>query len=166
VERIGRGVFAHVRREETTVRLYLIGEIEGLPLHVAVETTAELADAFGRVLGYRFVTRPELEHLPGGLDALQAWDGKDDQTFRRHTRWLQETLDAEERSFDVMTPAEREEWLRPRLLDAGRLPAEIETLMRERRRKGFRVLSSEGTGGATGQPDSGGGDAGDSRQSK
>jgi len=125
------------------VRLYLIGEIDGLPLHVAVETTPELADAFGRVHGYRFVTRPELERLPGGREALDAWGREDDHAFRAHTRRLQETIDDEERGFDRMTPSEREAWLRPRLLDAGRNPLEVETMMRERRRKGFRLVAGD-----------------------
>lgn len=122
------------------MRLYLIGEFIDLPLHVVVETSAELADAFGHVTGYRFVTRPELEALPGGEAALAAWYGGDDHVFREHTRHLQEAIDAEEVEFDRMSPAEREAWLRPILLDAGHSAPEVERLMRERRRRGFRVI--------------------------
>jgi hypothetical protein len=126
------------------MRLFLIGEFEDLPLHIAVETTPELTDAFGRVHGYRFVTDAELVRLPGGREALRAWDGGDDGVFREHTRRLQETVDAEETNFDDMAPAEREAWLRPRLLDAGHHPEEVERMMRERRRKGFRVIDADG----------------------
>jgi len=122
------------------VRLYLIGEFTDLPLHVVVETAAELADAFGHVHGYRFVTLPELEALAGGRDALAAWNAGDDEIFREHTRHLQEAIDAEEAAFDEMTPAEREAWLRPRLLDAGHNPREVERLMRDRRRRGLRII--------------------------
>ena len=122
------------------MRLYLIGEFADLPLHVAVETTAELADAFGRVHGYRFVTPPELMTMPGGPEALEAWHAGDDRAFREHTRHLQEAIDAEEDEFDRMTPADREAWLRPRLLDAGHDPGEVERLMRDRRRRGLRVV--------------------------
>jgi hypothetical protein len=128
------------------VRLFLIGEHDDLPLHVAAETTPELADAFGRVDGYRFVTSAELVRLPGGREALRAWDVGDDSVFREHTRLLQETIDAEETTFDEMAPTEREAWLRPRLLDAGHHPAEVERLIRERRRKGFRVVDADGSG--------------------
>jgi hypothetical protein len=129
------------------MRLFLIGEFEDLPVHVAAETTTELADAFGRVDGYRFVTYAELEHLPGGREALRAWDIGDDAIFREHTRLLQETIDAEETTFDDMPAAEREAWLRPRLLDAGHHPEEVERMMRERRRKGFRVVDADGSTG-------------------
>jgi hypothetical protein len=122
------------------MRLFLIGELEELPIHVALETTAELADAFGRVHGYRFVTRAELERLPGGREALADWFAHDDRVFREHTRMLQESIDAEEQDFDAMSAVERESWLRPRLLDAGHHPEEVERLMREHRRKGFRVI--------------------------
>lgn len=125
------------------MRLYLIGELPDLPLHVVVETSAELADAFGRVEGYRFVTRPELEALAGGPEALSAWYGGDDHVFRERTRHLQEAIDAEEAGFDAMTPAEREAWLRPRLIDAGHHPGEVERLMRDRRRRGFRVVGAD-----------------------
>ena len=133
------------------MRLFLIGEFTDLPLHVVVETSAELADALGRVHGYRFVTRPELEALPGGRDALRAWFAGDDGVFRAHTRHLQEAIDAEEVEFDRMTPAEREAWLRPRLLDAGYAPNVVERLMRDRRRKGLRIVAAGG-GAAAGDP--------------
>src|SRR4029079_17606399 len=125
------------------VRLFFIGEFTDLPLHVVAETTGELADAFGHVHGYRFVTRPELESLPGGKDALVAWYEGDDQTFRAHTRHLQEAIDEEEAAFDEMSPADREAGLRPRLLDAGHNAGEVERLMRDRRRRGFRVVDAE-----------------------
>jgi hypothetical protein len=127
--------------------MYLIGEFTDLPLHVVVETAAELVDAFGRVEGYRFVTHPELEALPGGRDALAAWYAGDDHAFREHTRHLQEAIDAEEIGFDEMSPSQREAWLRPRLLDAGHPPAEVERLMRDRRRRGFRLVSTDRDGG-------------------
>jgi hypothetical protein len=129
------------------MRLFLVGELEDLPLHVAVETTPELADAFGHVHGYRFVTDAELDGMPGGREALRAWDIGDDAVFREHTRWLQETIDAEETNFDDMAPAEREAWLRPRLLDAGHHPAEVERMMREHRRNGFRIIDADGGAG-------------------
>ena len=122
------------------MRLFLIGEFTDLPLHIVVETSAELVDAFGRVHGYRFVTRPELEALPEGRNALSAWFAGDDRTFREHTRHLQEAIDAEENEFDAMTPVEREAWLRPRLLDAGHNAGEVERLMRDRRRRGLRII--------------------------
>ena len=125
------------------MRLYLIGEFSDLPLHVVAETTGELADAFGRVHGYRFVTRPELETLPVGADALAAWYAGDDGAFRQHTRHLQEALDAEEAEFDRMSAAEREAWLRPRLLDAGHPPGDVERMMRDRRRRDFRLVDQE-----------------------
>ena len=125
------------------MRLYLIGEFTDLPLHVVAETTGELADAFGHVHGYRFVTRPELEALPEGKDALAAWYAGDDRAFREHTRHLQEALDAEEQEFDRMSPAEREAWLRPRLIDAGHPPGDVERMMRDRRRRGLRVVDAE-----------------------
>jgi hypothetical protein len=118
----------------------MIGEFTDLPLHVVAETTGELADAFGHVEGYRFVTRPELESLPYGPEALESWYAGDDQVFREHTRHLQEAIDQEEARFDQMSPAEREAWLRPRLLDAGHHPGEVERMMRDRRRRGFRVV--------------------------
>jgi hypothetical protein len=130
------------------VRLFFIGEFTDLPLHVVAETTGELADAFGHVNGYRFVTRPELESLPGGRDALAAWYAGGDQAFRTHTRHLQEALDEEEAAFDEMSPAEREAWLRPRLLDAGHNPREVEKLMRDRRRRGFRLVDRDALGAA------------------
>ncbi len=130
------------------MRLYLIGEFTDLPVHIVVETSAELADAFGHVTGYRFVTRPELEALPGGTDALAAWYAGDDHVFREHTRHLQEAIDAEEAEFDRMSPAEREAWLRPILLDAGHPATEVERLMRERRRRGLRVIEPTPDGAA------------------
>jgi hypothetical protein len=125
------------------VRVFLIGEFTDLPLHVVAETTGELADAFGHVHGYRFVTRPELEALPAGRDALAAWYALDDDVFREHTRHLQEAIDQEEARFDEMSPAEREAWLRPRLIDAGHHPGDVERMMRDRRRRGFRVVDEE-----------------------
>ena len=125
------------------MRLYLIGEFSDLPLHVVAETTGELADAFGHVHGYRFVTRPELEALPDGVDALAAWYAGDDGAFRQHTRHLQVALDAVEAEFDRMSPAAREAWLRPRLLDAGHPPGDVERMMRDRRRRGFRLVDAE-----------------------
>ena len=125
------------------MRLYLIGELEDLPLHVVVETTAELADAFGRVEGYRFVTRAELELLTGGAEAISSWYEGDDRTFREHTRFLQRALDAEETEFDRMTQAAREGLLRPRLLDAGHPPTEVERLIRQGRRRGIRIVQDD-----------------------
>ena len=125
------------------MRLFFVGEFTDLPLHVVAETTGELADAFGHVLGYRFVTRPELESLPGGKDALAAWYAGDDRVFREHTRHLQQALDEEEIEFDRMSPTEREAWLRPRLLDAGHHPGEVERMMRDRRRRGFRLVDTD-----------------------
>ena len=122
------------------MRLFFVGEFTDLPLHVVAETTAELADAFGHVHGYRFVTRPELEALSGGSEALAAWSAGDDETFRAHTRHLQEAIDAEEVEFDRMSPAEREAWLRPKLLDAGHHPGDVERMMRDRRRRGMRLV--------------------------
>jgi hypothetical protein len=125
------------------VRLYLIGELPDLPLHIVVETTGELADAFGRVEGYRFVPHSELERLPGGTEALAAWYAGDDRSFREHTIALQAHHDAEESGFDLMTASEREAWLRPRLLEAGHPPAEVERLLQERRREGLRVVPDQ-----------------------
>jgi hypothetical protein len=125
------------------MRLYLIGEFDDLPLHIVVETTTELADAFGRVRGYRFVTLGELKAMPGGREALRDWYEGDDRVFRERTRYLQEAIDREEARFDEMSSSEREAWLRPRLLKAGHHPADVDRMLRERRRRGFRVLESE-----------------------
>ncbi len=125
------------------MRLYLIGELDELPLHVVTEVAAELADAFGRVHGYRFVTRPELEALPGGREALAAWFAGDDRVFRQRTRDLQRALDAQERILDLMSPSERDARLRPRLLEAGHHPSEIDRQLRDRRRRGFRIVEGD-----------------------
>jgi hypothetical protein len=122
------------------VRLYLIGDVEDAPLHVALEVAEDLALGLARIDGYRFVTRLELEALPGGREALRAWDAGDDVVFEARTRAFAEEMSAREARFDAMSDRERAAHLRDRLLAAGVEPARVEDMVRERRRKGLRIV--------------------------
>src|SRR5687768_9338722 len=92
----GQGARAHVstqgadrgcaRCDNRGMRLYLIGEVDDAPLHVALETAVDLADGLAKIDGYRFVTRPELEALPHGREALAIWEAGDDAIFESRTR--------------------------------------------------------------------------------
>jgi hypothetical protein len=121
------------------MRLYLIGEVDDAPLHVALETAVDLADGLAKIDGYRFVTRPELEALPHGREALAIWEVGDDSAFEARTRAFSDDAWARERHFDSMSEAEKAEYLRGRLLAAGLDPAKVHGLVRERRRKGLRI---------------------------
>jgi hypothetical protein len=121
------------------MRLYLIGEMDDAPLHVALETAVDLADGLAKIDGYRFVTRPELEALPHGREALAIWEAGDDAVFESRTRAFSDDAWAKERHFDAMSDAEKAEYLRSRLLAAGLDPAKVHGLVRERRRKGLRI---------------------------
>jgi hypothetical protein len=121
------------------MRLYLIGEVDDAPLHVALETAVDLADGLAKIDGYRFVTRPELEALPHGREALAIWEAGDDAVFEARTRAFGDDAWAKEQHFDAMTDAEKAEYLRGRLLAAGLDPAKVHGLVRERRRKGLRI---------------------------
>jgi hypothetical protein len=121
------------------MRLYLIGEMDDAPLHVALETAVDLADGLAKIDGYRFVTRPELEALPHGRAALAIWEAGDDTVFEARTRAFADDAWAKEQHFDAMSDAEKAEYLRGRLLAAGLDPAKVHGLVRERRRKGLRI---------------------------
>ena len=121
------------------MRLYLIGEMDDAPLHVALETAVDLADGLAKIDGYRFVTRPELEALPHGRAALAIWEAGDDAVFEARTRAFSDDAWAKEQHFDAMSDAQKAEYLRGRLLAAGLDPAKVHRLVRERRRKGLRI---------------------------
>jgi hypothetical protein len=121
------------------MRLYLIGEMDDAPLHVALETAVDLADGLAKIDGYRFVTRPELEALPHGRAALAIWEAGDDAVFEARTRAFADDAWAKEQHFDAMSDGEKAEYLRGRLLAAGLDPAKVRGLVRERRRKGLRI---------------------------
>lgn len=121
------------------MRLYLIGEVDDAPLHVALETAVDLADGLAKIDGYRYVTRPELEALPHGREALAIWEAGDDTVFESRTRAFSDDAWAKEQHFDAMSDAEKAEYLRGRLLAAGLDPAKVHGLVRERRRKGLRI---------------------------
>jgi hypothetical protein len=121
------------------MRLYLIGEVDDAPLHIALETALDLADGLAKIDGYRFVTRPELEALPHGREALAIWEAGDDVVFESRTRAFSDDAWAKEQHFDAMSDAEKAEYLRGRLLAAGLDPAKVHGLVRERRRKGLRI---------------------------
>ncbi|MEX2407406.1 MAG: hypothetical protein WD834_08695 [Actinomycetota bacterium] len=121
------------------MRLYLIGEMDDAPLHVALETAVDLADGLAKIDGYRFVTRPELEALPHGRAALAIWEAGDDAVFEARTRAFADDEWAKEKHFDAMSETQRAEYLRGRLLAAGLDPAKVHGLVRERRRKGLRI---------------------------
>lgn len=121
------------------MRLYLIGEVDDAPLHVALETAVDLADGLAKIDGYRFVTRPELEALPHGRAALAIWEAGDDAVFEARTRAFSDDAWAKEQHFDAMSDAQKAEYLSGRLLAAGLDPAKVHGLVRERRRKGLRI---------------------------
>lgn len=121
------------------MRLYLIGEMDDAPLHIALETAVDLADGLAKIDGYRFVTRPELDALPHGRAALAIWEAGDDAVFEARTRAFSDDAWAKEQHFDAMNEAQKAEYLRGRLLAAGLDPAKVHGLVRERRRKGLRI---------------------------
>lgn len=131
------------RCEDAWVRLYLIGEVEDAPLHVALEVAEDLAYGLVRIHGYRFVTRRELEALPHGREALRAWRAGDDTVFEARTRAFAEEMSAEEDRLDSMSDRERAAHLRDRLLAAGLEPARVEEMLRERRRRGLRIAGTD-----------------------
>lgn len=135
------------------MRLYLIGEVDDAPLHVALETAVDLADGLAKIDGYRFVTRPELEALPHGREALAIWEAGDDSAFEARTRAFSDDAWAKEQHFDSMSEADKAEYLRGRLLAAGLDPAKVHGLVRERRRKGLRIAGEPDTAHPSGGPE-------------